>query len=172
MARLAPRDGEWILEVGVGTGLSALRYPTSCRVAAIDVSAAMLARARARLARRQVAHVALCRMDAALLAFPDSRFDAVYAPYVMNVVPEPLRVAREMLRVCRPGGRLVLLNHFAPAAGGGGVATRIVSSLAARSSGVNWNLQLDAFLRDSGLRPLSVEAVNWHVSSVIVCRKS
>src|SRR5262245_49725538 len=78
--RLAPRPGDRILEVGVGTGLSAVAYPPWCRVAAIDVSAPMLVRAHARLVRRGIGHVSLLRMDAAHLAFPTGSFDAVYAP--------------------------------------------------------------------------------------------
>src|SRR5262245_27498450 len=77
MQRLAPRPGERILEIGVGTGLSACAYPPGCRVMAIDLSAAMLARARTRLTRRRIAHVALCQMDAGRLAYPDECFDAV-----------------------------------------------------------------------------------------------
>jgi phosphatidylethanolamine/phosphatidyl-N-methylethanolamine N-methyltransferase len=169
MARLSPRPGERILEIGVGTGLSAVSYPSGCQVVAIDLSAPMLARAHARLARRRVAHVALCRMDATRLAFPDARFDAIYAPYVINVVPDPLQVAREMRRVCRPGGRLVFLNHFAPADGCNRVTTRLAGSVATRATGVNWNLELDAFLRDAGLTALSVEEVNLRVSSVVLC---
>src|SRR5262245_22830908 len=106
-ARLAARAGESILEVGVGTGLSTLNYPRGCRVVGIDLSAPMLDRARVRLARRAPGRVQLCRMDAEHLAFADGRFDAVYAPYVLNVVPDPVAVAHEMLRVCRPNGRLV-----------------------------------------------------------------
>src|SRR5262245_2253334 len=85
MVRLAPRAGESILEVGVGTGLSAVHYPPGCRVTAIDLSADMLGRARARIARHGTHHVRLCRMDAAHLACRDAEFDAVYAPYVLNV---------------------------------------------------------------------------------------
>src|SRR5262249_46825467 len=112
MARLAPRAGESILEIGVGTGFGLMADPAGCRVVAIDLSAPMIERAAARVKRRTIAHLSLCRMDAARLAFPDAHFDAVYAPYVINVVSEPVQAAREMLRVCRPGGRLVLLNHF------------------------------------------------------------
>src|SRR5262245_35828755 len=101
MERLAPRAGESILEVGVGTGFGLMAYPSHCRVVAIDLTASMIARAQRRLRTHRIAHVSLCRMDAATLAFPDSRFDAVYAPYVINVVPDPVRMAREMLRVCR-----------------------------------------------------------------------
>ena len=172
MDRLAPLHGESILEVGVGTGLSALDYPPGCRVAAIDLSAAMLARARYRLMRRGVAHVRLSRMDAAHLAFPDGAFDAVYAAYVMNVVPAPLQVAREMLRVCRPGGRVVLLNHFREADGASHPVNWLLGRVACQAGGVNWNLDLQTFLREAGLTPISIDQVNVpRVSSVVVCRK-
>jgi phosphatidylethanolamine/phosphatidyl-N-methylethanolamine N-methyltransferase len=171
MFRLAPRPGETILEVGVGTGLSALQYPRGCRVVAIDLSAPMLDRARVRLRQHRIDHVKLCRMDAAALAFPDMQFDAIYAPYVLNVVPDPVRVAREMVRVHRPGGRLVLLNHFEHINGRGHALDRFVGRLAVRISGVNWHLDFRTFLKDAGLTALSVEHVNVPpVSSVVVCR--
>lgn len=170
MRRLAARDGDRILEVGVGTGLSARNYPQGCSVAAIDLSEQMLARARTRLERRGVSHVSLCRMDAAALAFPDDHFDAVYAPYVLNVVPDPLGATAEMVRVCRPGGRIVLLNHFA-SDGDASVAWRAGWRLAAMIAGINWHVELAGFLRAAGLAADSVEGVNFGVSSVVVCRK-
>ena len=170
MTRLAPSCGESILEIGVGTGLSAVEYPQGCRVVAIDLSAHMIGRARVRLARRGIRHVMLCRMDAACLAFPDGQFDAVYAPYVMNIVPDPARVAREMLRVCRPSGRLVMLNHF-NRTNGGRRLDDLIGRLASRA-GVNWHVDLQGFLRDAGLTAQSVEGVNMpRVSSVVVCHK-
>jgi len=169
MARLAPRRGESILEIGVGTGLSAVTYPRGCRAVAIDVSCAMLGRARVRLRRRRIEHVALCRMDAARLAFSDDTFDAVYAAYVMNVVPDPVRVAREMLRVCRPSGRLVILNHFGNEPGS--VLDGVMDRLAPRV-GFRWRLDLPTLLRDAGLVVRSIERANIpRVSSVVVCRK-
>ena len=171
MTRLAPACGESVLEVGVGTGLSALRYPGHCRVVAIDISDAMLERARQRLTRRNVGHVALCRMDVMRLAFPDDSFDAVYAPYVINVVSDPVRAAREMLRVCRPGGRLVLLNHFREIREGDSVG-RFLGRVASHAGGANWNLDLRTLLDGAGLTPVSIDRVNVpRVSSVVLCRK-
>src|SRR5262245_27312193 len=95
MRRLAPRRGQRVLEIGAGTGVALHKYPNGCEVVAIDLSASMLARASARVRRRKVEHVRLCRMDAEALAFADGSFDAVYAPYVLNVVPNPVRVAHE-----------------------------------------------------------------------------
>lgn len=169
MARLAPHPGETILEIGVGTGLSAVKYPAGCRAIAIDVSGAMIDRARARLRRRRIAHVALCRMDAAQLAFPDGAFDAVYAPYVMNVVPDPVRVAREMVRVCRPSGRLVIVNRFGQNERSllGGVMDRLAPRV-----GFTWRLDLATFLRESNLIARSIEPANVpRFTTVVVCGK-
>jgi phosphatidylethanolamine/phosphatidyl-N-methylethanolamine N-methyltransferase len=110
-------------------------------------------------------------MDAAHLAFPDARFDAVYAPYVINIVADPVRVGREMRRVCRPGGRIVLLNHFDPLDRPNTTVNRTIGHLASAVCGANWNLDLRAFLHDAGLALQSVEAVNIpRVSSVVLCR--
>jgi phosphatidylethanolamine/phosphatidyl-N-methylethanolamine N-methyltransferase len=172
MVRLAPASGEHVLEVGVGTGLSAMDYPPGCRVAAIDLSGAMIERAHFRLVRGGVRHVALARMDAAHLAFPDQCFDAIYAAYVMNVVPDPIQVTREMLRVCRPRGRVVLLNHFQEAGTVSAPMNRLLGRFAAYAGGVNWNLDLRSFLGQTGLRLLSIDHVNVpRVSSVIVCQR-
>ena len=170
MRRLAPRAGQRILEIGVGTGFALRHYPGRCTVVAIDLSAPMIARAHARLRRHRLEHVALCRMDAGALAFTDQSFDAVYAPYVLNVVPDPIRVAREMLRICRPGGRLVILNHFDHPDEVDSSLARMVGRIAATLTGVNWEFGFADFIRDSGLEPDSIEAANVAgVSSVVVC---
>jgi phosphatidylethanolamine/phosphatidyl-N-methylethanolamine N-methyltransferase len=171
--RLEPVWGEEILELGVGTGLSAVHYPPGCSVTAIDLSAHMLQRAQSRLARRGCTHVRLCQMDAGHLAFADAQFDAVYAPYVLNVVADPVAVLREMLRVCRADGRLVLLNHFEHASIRRHVWSRLAGGLAARISGVDWHLDLERLLTATNLRAVSVEPVNLPpVSAVVVCHKS
>src|SRR5260370_40743997 len=72
----------------------------------------MLGKGPERVARKERRNVRLLQMDAASLKFGDDTFDIVYAPYLISVVPDPVAVAREMRRVCRPGGRLSVLNHF------------------------------------------------------------
>ena len=172
MECLAPQPGDSVLEVGVGTGFGLRHYPAGCRVVAIDLSASMIARAHARLRRRPTPGMSLCRMDAARLALAGERFDAVYAPYLINVVPDPVAVAREMVRVCRPGGRLVFLNHFDRLDGEPDLVDRLVGKAATRISGVNWYLDFQTFMRSSGLVPHMVERVNVpRVSAVVVCRR-
>ena len=107
------RPGQRILEVGVGTGLSLPYFRADAEVTGIDVSAEMLEKARHRVERQQLKHVvALHVMDAEHLEFEDNSFDAVLALYVASVVPNPARFAAEMRRVCRPGGSIIIVNHF------------------------------------------------------------
>lgn len=108
MLDLAP--GDRVLEVGVGTGLSIPMFPAGVEIVGIDISRAMLRRARGR-ARRRGARLLLA--DAGRLPFEDSCFDAVFAPYVVSAVPDPVAMLREVARVARPSASVVLLNHFA-----------------------------------------------------------
>ncbi|WP_170765573.1 class I SAM-dependent methyltransferase [Ruegeria lacuscaerulensis] len=102
-----------VLEVGVGTGLSLEHYAPEMRVTGIDFSEDMLQKAREKVSTMQLSHVAeLRQMDARSLDFPDNQFDTVVAMHVLSVVPEPERVMAEIARVCRPGGKVVITNHF------------------------------------------------------------
>ena len=106
------RGGD-VLEVGVGTGLALPLYDDRVRVTGIDYSDDMLAKARKRVAEDRLSHVAALRqMDARQLDFPDDTFDTVAAMHVLSVVPEPERVMQEIARVCKPGGQVVIANHF------------------------------------------------------------
>lgn len=112
VAQLLPKAGEQVLEVGVGTGLSLPLYPVGCDVVGIDISEPMLLLARARLEGLEHASVLLERMDARTITYADGHFDKVLAPYVISVVPDPDKVLAEIVRVCRPGGTVIVVNHF------------------------------------------------------------
>jgi phosphatidylethanolamine/phosphatidyl-N-methylethanolamine N-methyltransferase len=109
VSRLAP---EHILEVGVGTGLALSEYPAAARITGIDISLEMLAGARRRVLAEDHARIALHTMDAEAMDFADATFDCVTLPYVLSVTPNPDRLVAEVRRVCRPGGHIVIVNHF------------------------------------------------------------
>lgn len=103
-----------VLEVGVGTGLALPSYRRDLAVTGIDFSEDMLAKAQAKVEQRGLDHVQdLRQMDARFLEFPDATFDVVAAMHIISVVPEPERVMAETARVCKPGGLIVITNHFA-----------------------------------------------------------
>ncbi|WP_114964571.1 class I SAM-dependent methyltransferase [Alkalilacustris brevis] len=107
------REGA-VLEVGVGTGLSLGDYQPHLKVSGVDISDDMLAKARAKVERLGLSHVdTLAVMDARVLEFPDASFDTVVGMYLVSVVPEPEKVVAEMARVCKPGGEVLIVNHFA-----------------------------------------------------------
>jgi len=102
-----------VLEVGVGTGLSLPAYKNHLSVTGIDLSPEMLEIADKRVEEEGLTNVEELRvMDAGELDFSDNSFDTVVAMYVMTVVPEPEKVMRELIRVCAPGGQVLLVNHF------------------------------------------------------------
>ena len=146
-------------------------YPRNCHVTGVDLSSSMLEKARERVAREGLRNVRLLEMDAQALTFADGSFDIVYAPYLVSVVPDPVQVAREMRRVCKPGGKIIILNHFRS-------ANLILSRLERAISpftvhiGFKSDLDLPAFLAQAGLEPISIEKVNVpKIWSLVTCRK-
>jgi phosphatidylethanolamine/phosphatidyl-N-methylethanolamine N-methyltransferase len=104
--------GAKVLEVGAGTGTSFPAYPTHCEVTGIDLAPDMLARARQKIRDNGWTHFKVLEMNALDLEFPDNSFDYVMAFHVVTVVPDPIRMIAEAKRVCKPGGRIVVVNHF------------------------------------------------------------
>ena len=101
-----------LLEVGVGSGLTLPLYPASTEVVGIDLSEDMLARARARAAAMPGRRIELRRLNAEHMPFADASFEMVTVPYVLSVTPDAARFVREIRRVCKPGGTIVIANHF------------------------------------------------------------
>lgn len=99
-----------VLEVGVGTGKNIPYYPDNVDMTAIDFSGRMLAKARAR-ARKLYKQVQFIQMDAQNMNFPDNSFDRVFATFVFCSVPDPVKGLQEIRRVCKPGGKVIMLEH-------------------------------------------------------------
>ena len=168
--RMGIKPSDKVLEVGVGTGINTSLYPRNCHVTGIDLSSSMLEKARHRISSR-MSNVRLLQMDAADLRFADNSFDIVYAPYVISVVPDPLAVVREMQRVCRPGGKIVILNHFLS-------TNRLLAWLERSISpftvhiGFKSDLDLGALIAQAELRPVSIEKINFpRIWSLVTCLK-
>jgi phosphatidylethanolamine/phosphatidyl-N-methylethanolamine N-methyltransferase len=104
--------GARVLELGVGTGLSLSAYPAHADIVGIDLAQDMLEQAADKVREHGWKHITLKRMDALDLDFPDDSFDYVCAFHVVSVVPDPSRLMHEAQRVCRPGGKIVIINHF------------------------------------------------------------
>ncbi len=135
-AAAADGVGGHVLDVGVGTGLELPMFDPRTRLTGIDLSEPMLRRAQWRVRTKALGNVeGLLVMDAARLAFSDAHFDAVVAPYVLTVVPKPRASLDELARVVKPGGEIILVNHFRS---GQGPMAWIESVLAKCSAELGW----------------------------------
>ncbi len=161
---LSPNDH--VLEVGVGTGIALPLYPTHCRIMGIDLSEGMLKKSQERIAKHGLDHVTLQRMDAGHMSFEDDTFDLIMAAYVVTAVPDYRKVMSEMIRVCRPGGRIVMLNHFSNGNKFIAAVERLISPICQRM-GFRSDLSLSHVLEGTPLRVTKQEKMNpfqyWHL---------
>ena len=154
------KPGLRVLELGIGTGLTAPLYPRDWTIVGVDLSWPMLAEARKRIAQLGLGRtVTLMEADGERLPFGDESFDVVLVPYVMSVVPDPVRVGRELRRVCRQGGQIILLNHFLSQDSLGARLERWISPVTKRL-GFRTDLSLPWLLRGAGLTLIHIAAVN------------
>jgi phosphatidylethanolamine/phosphatidyl-N-methylethanolamine N-methyltransferase len=155
-----------ILEVGIGTGLNLPLYPRDVSLVGIDLSEGMLRKAQEKVEDLRMPNVTLKVMDASSLDFGEAEFDAALATYVISAVPDPVAVLREMRRVTKPGGPLVILNHFRSE---NPVMRQIEDVLAPVCAHLGWktNLALTPLLKTVGLKPEVTRRVNlmrgWHL---------
>ena len=108
--RLLQGASRRVLEVAVGTGKNLLYYPKDCRIAAVDASGAMLNVARKRAAKLSM-DVSFLLTDGEALPFSAKSFDTVVSTLTTCTFPNPVAALREMARVCRKDGKILLLEH-------------------------------------------------------------
>ncbi|MGH7214098.1 MAG: class I SAM-dependent methyltransferase [Tepidisphaeraceae bacterium] len=105
-------EGQNVLDLGIGTGVSLNFYPQHAQIVGVDLSAGMLREARKKIRERGFNHATVFQANALELPFADSTFDHVFISHVISVVSDPYRLVREAQRVCKPGSRIVIVNHF------------------------------------------------------------
>jgi len=142
--------GAKVLEVGAGTGTSFPAYPTHCQVTGIDLAPDMLARAQRKIRENGWTHLTVIEMNALDLDFPDNSFDYVMAFHVVTVVPDPVRMIAEAKRVCKPGGKIVIVNHFTSDFPLLGTLTEALDPVT-RWLGWRTNLRLKPFIKTTDL---------------------
>ena len=159
VACLDVQENDRVLEVGIGTGLNLPLYPPNCRLTGIDLSEEMLVKAQAKVEELRLGNAILKVMDAGAMDFGDNEFDRAMATYVISAVPDPVGVLREMRRVVKPGGRIVILNHFRSERRVVGTLEDLVAPVCTR---LGWksNLPLEPLLSQVGLLPDAGTKVN------------
>jgi ubiquinone/menaquinone biosynthesis C-methylase UbiE len=144
-------EGKDILEVGVGTGKNFPYYPENADITAIDFSEKMLSRAKEK-AQKQELKVHLFQMDVQNLEFEDNTFDTVVSSFVFCSVPDPVRGLMEVERVCRPGGKVVLLEHVLSANRILAWVMNLANPLVVHIIGANINRRTVENVANSGLK--------------------
>jgi ubiquinone/menaquinone biosynthesis C-methylase UbiE len=157
--------GPKVLEVGVGTGKNMPYYPPDVSVTAIDFSPRMLARAKTTSLKQNI-NVDLRDMDVESLEFPDNSFDTVFATFVFCSVPDPVNGLMELKRVCKPDGKLVLLEHMRPETSIRGFLFDLINPFVVRLMGANINRRTMENIHTAGWKVqvekrLAYDIVRW-----------
>lgn len=151
LSHLNFKEGQKILEIGIGTGISLNNYPPFCNVTGIDISSGMLKKALKRAKKQNLKNVTLKVMNATALDFSDKSFDYVIAGFVISVCEHPERMLDEMLRVLKDDGKIILVNHFASENRIINLFENILNPIT-KKIGWRMNLSLNTLLKRDGIR--------------------
>lgn len=158
------------LEVAVGTGLNLPFYPGEIELTGIDLSPAMLAVARQRAGQLGRA-VDLREADALALPFPDASFDTVVCTFSLCAIPDAHAAVREMTRVVRPGGLLLLADHIAGAAWPVRVIQRAIEAVTVPLQGEHFTRRPLRQVRAEGLQVIRRERFKLGLIERLAARK-
>lgn len=144
-----------VLEVGVGTGINLDLYSDGTELTGIDISPRMLERARQRATDRDV-NVALDIADVTALPYPNESFDTTTATCVFCSVDDPVAGLREMARVTKRDGQILLLEHVRPSSQWLGLLFDLLSPITRRAFGPEINRRTEQHVLTAGIRPLDI----------------
>jgi len=163
-------EGTKILEVGVGTGKNIPNYPIDKEIIAIDFSEKMLSRAMKK-ARDSGTGVQLKQMDVQDLEFGDNTFDTIVGSFIFCSVPDPIKGLQEVKRVCKPGGKVLLLEHVLSANPVLAWLMNLANPIVVRVMGPNINRRTVENVANSGLKVEKVTDLAAGIFKLIEARK-
>jgi len=161
-----------ILEMGAGTGLNLPYYPAGAEIMACDLSKGMLHKAVER-ARGKNVRILFCEADICHLPFPDGAFDTTAETFVFCSLADPVPCLREMGRVTRPGGQILLLDHVRIERPLIGPLMDRLNTATVRLAGEHITHRMDAFVHAAGLEIVESQRLGFMgIIQFIVARPS
>ncbi|ABW18627.1 class I SAM-dependent methyltransferase [Alkaliphilus oremlandii] len=156
-----------VLEVGVGTGKNIPYYPDNIEATAIDFSEKMLEKAREK-AERFNKNINLIHMDAQNMDFPDNTFDRVFTTCVFCSVPDPIKGLKEIRRVCKPDGKIIMIEHVRSEKKVLGLIMDILNPLTVNLYGANINRRTVGNIEMAGFTGVEVTNLTGDIVKKIV----
>jgi len=160
-----------VLEVGVGTGKNIPYYPDGIEITAIDFSNRMLSKARKKAEMLQK-EVTLIQMDAQSMSFPDNTFDSVFTTCVFCSVPDPVQGLKEIRRVCKPNGKIILIEHVRSEKKAIGLLMDLFNPVTVNLYGANINRRTVNNVRTAGFTNVEVTDLAGDIVKKIVINNS
>jgi phosphatidylethanolamine/phosphatidyl-N-methylethanolamine N-methyltransferase len=165
---------EKVLEVGVGTGISLIKYPRTVDIVGIDLSKEMLEKAKERVNRYSLTNVQLKIENAEEMAFQQNQFDKVIIMYVLSVTPNPEILLEKAFSVCKEGGEVIIVNHFSRKKALRKFADYDFLQRVERKLGFRVYFPLDKYIQyinRMGYSSVEVKSVNYGWSRIIKIKK-
>lgn len=156
-----------ILEIGVGTGKNIEYYPDDISITAIDFSEGMLQKAREK-AEKYNKNVTLIQMDAQDMKFPDNTFDTIFTTCVYCSVPDPVKGLKEMRRVCKPNGKIIMIEHVRSEKWLLGAVMDILNPIVVTTYGANINRKTVENIYKSGFTDVNLNSLYGDIVKKIV----
>ncbi len=163
-------EGIHILEVGVGTGKNFNYYPVDAQITAIDLSPEMLKQAELKKNRKAIT-ATLNLMDVQSMIYADNSFDVVIATFVFGSVASPSKGLKELYRVCKPGGKVLLLEQVVSSKSSMAMLMNMINPIVRVIMGANINRSTLKHIKSSGFTFVNIDADSGHLIKLIEARK-